>query len=82
MAPGVHRDLGWNWEEATGFGRVRKAGLDDTTHVSARGNPPAIPIDWVPPKKLLEGLGRALSTDLSVAEASGLAEGGQDMHFG
>jgi hypothetical protein len=73
MAAGVHRDLGWNWEEASNSGRVRKAGHDKA---------PEIALDWLPPKKLMEGLGRALSTEVRFVEATGLEDGDQDMHFG
>lgn len=73
MSAGAHRDLGWNWHEASQSGRVRGAG---------QNTEPAIALDWLPPKKLLEGLGRALSTEVRFAEASGFKDGDQDMHFG
>ena len=73
MDRGRHRDLGWNWDEATRSGRVHKAGQAEQDDIA---------VDWLPPKQLLEGVGRAIATETRLAEAIGFTDDDADAHFG
>ena len=73
MHLGHHRDLGWSYADASRSARVRRAdALNDES----------IAIDWLPPKRLLESVARAIATEVSLVEAMGFGDQDVSSDFG
>ncbi|MEM6954955.1 MAG: hypothetical protein AAF411_15040 [Myxococcota bacterium] len=66
-------DLGWSWDEAHRFKRVRAAKFESGKD---------IPVDWIPAKRLLGAVGAGLQSGERVPALLGVADGERDMHFG